>query len=545
MGLYEFEYSECRKSPATYFQDSKSWSRCIRRTGLEACGCCKLHIVRLTLPTRIPLSKTFVFASVFFCVQQIEHTNIFFSLLYYAFLILSVVTFNLAEGFTRLTGAYTFWYSTLIAIVGVTWKAVVGEPANSNLFSPLLDMSLYTTSMVMLLMVTLVNRKMDFRSMGFGGGFSKSELNYTSAGLGCLVVFLVIIYANVMFGQAPGSIVSALVQVNVFGQLGLILATIGAVRDSGGRRSTSTISIVGFTYFAYLGVASFSKQAMIGPMVCWLVGALYSRLKLRFVHVVAMILMVVTAFGFVSPLSASRDLSENLDYPGRIALAANLLVHYSVLHAHVKQLEEQEALGGVNNYYDKPQGSLIERLSMIPPDDELFTYTAQGHYEGLAPVFEYFGNLVPHVFNPNKKMQFSGNYYAHEMGAGLSEEDYSTGISYSPVAEAYHCLGWGGILWLLPVIWLILFSTVDFVVGDMTKYPWGLMVVVWFAHAAPETLLGGMVYFIGYGNFGMLVAIVVVTRIAPIIGALFSGRVPSPPPRRLNSARPVVAQTQG
>jgi len=57
------------------------------------------------------------------------------------------------------------------------------------------------------------------------------------------------------------------------------------------------------------------------------------------------------------------------------------------------------------------------------------------------------------------------------------------------------------------------------------------MVVVWFAHSAPETLLGGIIYFMGMGNFGMFFAIVVVTRIAPIIGALFSGRAISPPSR--------------
>ena len=488
---------------------------------------------------------TFVYASVFFCIQQIERTDLLFSLLYFAFLILSVLAFNLAEGFTRLTGAYIFWYSTLIVIVGVTWKAVVGEPADSNLYSPLLGMSLYTTSMVMLVLVTVVNRRFDVRDMGIGGGFSKGELHYTAAGLGCLVVWYGIIFANELFGQAPGGLVSALVQVNVFGSLGLILATIGAIKDSGGRRSTSLISLVGFAYFEYLGVASFSKQAMLTPIVCWLVGAFYSRLKLRFSHILAMVALAVFAFGAVSPLSASRDLAEGLDYPGRIALAANLLIHYPVLRAHVKDLEENGQAGGVNNYYDKPQGSLIERLSMIPPDDELFTYTAKGHYEGLAPVIEYFGNLLPHTLNPNKTITFSGNYYAHEMGVGLAEDDVSTGISYSPVAEAFHCLGWGGILWLLPAIWLLLFTTVDFVVGDMAKYPWGLMVVVWFAHAAPETLLGGMIYYIGYGNFGMLVAIIVVTRIAPILGSLFLGRTPAPSGRRLQGARSIVAQAQG
>jgi hypothetical protein len=131
------------------------------------------------------------------------------------------------------------------------------------------------------------------------------------------------------------------------------------------------------------------------------------------------------------------------------------------------------------------------------------------------------------------------------MGAGLSEEDYSTGISFSPVGEAFHCEGWGGILWLLPLIWILLFSTVDFVVGDMTKYPWGLMVVVWLAHAAPEQLVAGMIYFIGYGNFGMALAIIVVTRIAPILGSLFLGRTPMPSGRRLAGARPIVAQARG
>ena len=187
--------------------------------------------MRLSLPTRIPLPQVFVFASVFFCVQQIEHTDLYFSMLYFGFLILSVVAFNFAGGFSRVTGAYVFWYSTLIVIVGVTWKAVLGEPADSNLLNPLLDMALYTSSMVMLLLVVLLNRKMDFRAMGIGGGFSKAELNYTAAGLGCIVVWLTIIYSVWIFGNASGGVVSALTQVNVFGSLGIILLTIGAVKD--------------------------------------------------------------------------------------------------------------------------------------------------------------------------------------------------------------------------------------------------------------------------------------------------------------------------
>ena len=490
------------------------------------------------------MSKTFVFASIFFCVQQIEHTGFLFSLLYFAFLILAVVAFNVAGGFTRISGAYIFWYSTLIVIFGVTWKAVVGEAADSNLYTPLLDISLYTASMVMLLLVTLLNKKIDFRSMGVGGGFSTGEFNYTGAGLGCLIVWYAIIYADMLFGQAPGGLVSALNQVNVFGLLGLILGTIGAIKDSGGRRSTNWITIIGFGYFGYLGVASFSKQAMLTPIICWVVGAFYSRLKVRSVHVVAAVVMVVLSFGFVSRLSASRDLAEGLDYPQRLRLVIYLTTHWSVLEAHVKDHEEMSSENGVGEWYDTPQGSLVERLSMIPPDDALVAYSEKGHYEGMAPVEQYFSNVLPHFVRPDKQSTYSGNMYAHEMGYGLSADDTTTGISFSPVAEAYHCEGWGGIFWLLPVIWIMLFSSVDFIVGDMVKYPWGMMVVVWFAHVVPEQLLLGMIYFLAYGNFGMLLAIIGVTRIAPILGALFMGRTVSPPSRRMGRVGPILTRSQ-
>jgi hypothetical protein len=304
------------------------------------------------------------------------------------------------------------------------------------------------------------------------------------------------------------------------------------------------ISTAVYVYFAYLGLISYSKQIMLSPMVCWAVGAFYARLRVRFVHLVAVVVMAVVSFGFISPLSASRDLAEDKDNFGHIELAYYLLTHWDYFQEHVKELEGNGEGEGTAEWYNKPQGSLIERLSMVPPDDELFAYTAKDHYEGMAPIYQYFSNLLPHFLNPNKQVTFGGNFYAHEMGAGLAEDDTSTGISFSPVAEAFHCEGWGGIFWLLPLVWILLFSTVDFVVGDMTKYPWGLMVVVWFAHAAPEQLVAGMIYFIGYGNFGMMIAIVVVTRIAPILGTLFLGKTTAPGTRMLAGARPIAAQVQ-
>jgi hypothetical protein len=446
-------------------------------------------------------------------------------MLYFAFVIMTVLAFNFAEGFTRLTGAYVFWFATLVVIFGVTWKAVVGEPGDSNLEAPLLDMALYTATMLMLLLVTLLNKKLDFRNLGIGGGLSSPNMNYSAAGLGCLLVFYSIMLADLFFGQAPGSIISILVQINVFGSLGIILTTIGALQDSGGRRSTNVVSLVAILLMFFLGVLSFSKQQMLTPPICWLLGAFYMRLRLRMVHYIALLLIGLVSFGFVSPWSAARDFAPpDADYTARFEILIYNLTHWQEFKAHVKQHQEEEEQGGVAGFYTHAQGSLIERLNMIYPDDALFAYSAEGHYEGMAPIDSYIVNLAPHFISPNKRNIYGGNYYAHEVGRGLAADDFTTGISYSPVAEAYHCEGWGGIFWLMPMIWIALFSSVDFIVGDMRKYPWGLMVVVWFAHSAPETLLGGMIYFIGYGNFGMMVAIIVCTRLAPILGALFAGK---------------------
>jgi hypothetical protein len=142
----------------------------------------------------------------------------------------------------------------------------------------------------------------------------------------------------------------------------------------------------------------------------------------------------------------------------------------------------------------------------------------------MTPVIEWFSNVLPRFLWPGKTNEFTGNHFAHEIGGYLSPDDFTTGISFSPVSTAYHCMGWGGILWLMPGIWILLFTSVDFVAGDLRKYPWGLLVVVWFAHQAPESLLQGMIYYISYGNLGMLVAIIISTRIAPIMGSIFTGK---------------------
>jgi hypothetical protein len=130
----------------------------------------------------------------------------------------------------------------------------------------------------------------------------------------------------------------------------------------------------------------------------------------------------------------------------------------------------------------------------------------------------------------------------------LADADDSTGISFSPVAEAYHVGGWPGIFLLLPAIWLSLFVGVDYICGDLRRSPWGLLMVLIFSHAAAESLLGGLIWISVFGNLGILLAIIFTTEFAPVLGALFYGgsrRVQSAAANGLPRPHPARARIEG
>ena len=456
-------------------------------------------------------------------VQQIQHTGIAFSLLFFTFFVLSVVAFNFAEGFNRLIGSYIFFFSTLIAILGVSWKAVIGEPADSNLSSPELDMTAYIGCMCMLLLVTAINKRIDFRPNAFGSEKKIGDLNYTTSGLGCLCFSLGIDGLISIFGQTQGGLLSALRQVDVFSVLAVLLATVGAIKDSDGRKSFNAVNSIAIVLSFIGGLQGFSKQGMMTPPVCWLIAATYMRLKLQPKHIVGLITIAVLNFAVFTPLSASRDLiPSNSTESQRIAIAIDLIVHLPKLRAHAKQVTGDTV--PAHDYFSTPQNGLIDRLNMMGVDDSLITYSDRAEPLGIQPVIDDYHNLIPHFIDHNKPEILNGNHYAHEVGGFLAADDDTTGISFSPVAEAFRLGRWWGIFGILPFVWLVMFLSLDKVCGDLTRTPWGLLAIVYFAHAGPESLVSGLIYYTGFGNEGLLVAILFCTRFAPVIGTLLYGQ---------------------
>ena len=114
-----------------------------------------------------------------------------------------------------------------------------------------------------------------------------------------------------------------------------------------------------------------------------------------------------------------------------------------------------------------------------------------------------------------------GNFYAHEIGM-LADNDTRTGISFSPIGEAFHLGRWTGIFLVAPLLWIVLFTLFDSLCGDVRKHPWGLLAIVLFSHVAPEQGLGGVVYMFWYGAGGIVFAALTASYVMPILGSIFT-----------------------
>jgi hypothetical protein len=198
-----------------------------------------------------------------------------------------------------------------------------------------------------------------------------------------------------------------------------------------------------------------------------------------------------------------------------------LLSQLGYVHDQYSENSKEALEGRVLGYFNTPQG-FFERLEMISIDDALDNHTQQFGTLGFYPVIQSFENVVPHFIWPDKPSLASGNNFAHEVGL-LSEEDTSTGVSFSSTAAAFHLGGWYGIFLLAPAIWLLLFTIFDSLCGDIRKTPWGLLVMVLFAHAAPEGDINSMIYLCFFGGFAIVFAAFTGAYVMPVIGTFFIG----------------------
>jgi hypothetical protein len=503
--------------------------------------------VRLPFPDRIPIVPVFFFALTLCAVQLFQGTNSTFSLFCFFYVLVAAVAFNVAGGFTRTSGAFIFFNTVLGVIVGLCMKAYLNEPADSNLLAPLTTIKVYFVGLCMMLVAVYLSKKVTLRRSILGKMIADSKLQ--TATVGCLIAGILIYVAGYIFPGGNGSVLSALNQINRFFPLAAVLGVINTIRRSGGTRSINLPVILAMVFMFAFGALSFSKEGMFTPFACWILAAASQRYKLTRQQIVILIFGTIFVFRYLVPYAqygrTYREENGGINVSTSISLLLNLgYVREQYLETSANAYEER-----VLGYYNTPQG-FFDRLQMISIDDALINETQQVGTYGFFPIIWSFENVVPHFIWKDKPQIGIGNIWAHEVGL-LAEADDSTGISFSSTSSAFHLIGWPGIIFLAPAIWFFLFVIFDSLCGDIRKSPWGLLVLVLFAHAAPEADITVLIYMYFYTSFGIVFAAIIGAYVMPVVGTLFIGpegimiRKGAPIRSIPNRLRPLASQSEG
>jgi hypothetical protein len=466
-------------------------------------------------------------------VQLIQGTDPFFSLCFFLFVIMATITFNLAGGLTRPSGGYVFFYALLAVIVGVFWKAVLGEPADSNLSQPLLTIEAVLGGMVAMCFAVLVTRILRKKTAILPMLSNEKLLQAT---IGSLITGLLLTLVLTVVPFEGGSLLSSLSQLNGFLAMAMILGVIYEIRKSGGTRSINlSVMISGCTIF-FLGLVNFSKEGMFTPLLCWAVAAASQRYRLSVYKIMIFLGFTLFTGYYLVPFSqygrnfrvfASTETDSGVVLSPMNAFLKNMETSFFYLTQleHVRELNDQAAapirIDGMPGYYDTPQG-IFDRIQMIAVDDAIINVTEERGAFGPLTIIIAFDNWIPHALWPGKPSIKSGNVYAHEIGM-IGPEDMSTGISFSPIGEGFHIARWTGIFLILPALWIALFVLFDSLCGDVRASPWGLLVFVIFGRLAPEGGLTGIIYMLWFSAINVVFAVMAAVYVMPLLGYIATG----------------------
>ena len=329
----------------------------------------------------------------------------------------------------------------------------------------------------------------------------------------------------------PGTVLSALSQVNQFLPLGIILGVTYQIKVSGGRRFLGTAVIIATVFSCIVfGILNTSKQGLFQPLACLIIAAAALQYRFSVGQVVTLAIGIFFAFYYLVPyIQVGKPIVQGATFVETVENSYALLTDLDAVRE--KTATETQSIIETDDYtihyYDSAQG-IFDRLQMISIDDALIDITEQGKVFGLYPLLYDVYNLVPHFIWPNKPLIALGNIYSHEIGyahySTSGEDDTTTGISFSPTADAFHMAKWTGLLLIAPALWLTCFFVMDFVCGDTRKSPWGLLMVAMCSHIAPEGMMSGPFYLSTIGPLTVIFVSFLALYVLPLIGNLLIRR---------------------
>jgi hypothetical protein len=434
----------------------------------------------------------FGFSVLLFIAQVLEHTDLTFAFLLFCFINISAAAYNAARGLIYPSGAYIFFNALLTCIVGLTYKVFLNEPGESNLLAPNKTMLAYCVLMIVAGFCAALSHRLRPKRVLLPL-IDYSTMRYAAIGCG-LVGAMVQVYSIRGLAQ-EGSFSTALHQLNYLPSMGIVFATIYEIHKSAGKRSTNWIVYFAGSVIFFYGFISFSKEGLFAPFITWFLTAFLYGFKFRRKQILILLGFVAVAQFIFVPFAQygrrSRATGANQEL-STAEIAIGYLTHpLETRRLYLDQLEEVD-ISGAPHLYKNVQG-FADRLNMISYDDALIAYTDRGAVYGLTPTYNAYLNAIPHFIWKDKPDIAYGNTYAHEIGV-LAEDDYSTGISFSPVGDAYHEATWFGLLFVWPVVIFLYFFITDSLTGNLRQSPYAMLPISLAAHFAPEGSMTSAIY---------------------------------------------------
>jgi hypothetical protein len=474
--------------------------------------------MRIPFPERIDLSHALIFATALCTVQIFEGTNPFFSGCVFCFLLIACVGFNIAGGIAYPSGAFILFNAFFTVTLPMVTKAILREPADSNMRAPMRTIEVYLIGMVAMLAAIIFSRRFRARKSFIAGIMPKNSLH--AAYVGCAVLSVLAgFYLTFFPNVSNGSFSSFLVQADRFPILTFILGTIYTIQRTNGRRSVSAPLLFMMVLLSLNGLLTFSKELFLSPFFAWAITAALLRYRLHWINIVLFSVGLYFVITFMVPYA---QYGRNYVNSGlsQMQLSAYLLTHMDEVR---EGYAETTTIIGNVHYYNEHLG-LLDRLDIISGDDALIDVAEREGPMGFWPLVDGFENIIPHVIFPNKPMILIGNVYGHQIGM-LSDDDNSTGISFSPSADAYREGKLIGITVAEPLVLMLIFIVLDSVIGDVRSNPVGLLTTILVSRAASEGSLCGVPVLIGQSLFTNVLAAYICAYALPLLGSIFSKRV--------------------
>ncbi len=491
--------------------------------------------MRIPIPERFSAKFVVVFISLFVLGQQIVGTDALFSLLTAIYLALFFIGCNVGGGILYTSGAFIFFNGMLTAIVGLAYKTILLQPGEKYLLSPNTTMLAYCCGMFsMVIAVSVSNRLRPKR--GLLADVAAGD-RMKQAAIGCFLVGAVL--SLVTANSGPGTLGSALREINRFPLMAILFAITWQMQRTNGKSSTNWVFWAAEAWLFALGAISFSKEGMFTGPVIWVIATVALGYNFSKKQIVGGVLATFVMLYYLIPYSQYVRNFRVESRAGNLEIGLKYLVNLNETRRLYDETLGDHDITNEPHLFGAPQG-FLDRINMLAFDDALINYTDQGNVFGVQPTFDAYSNIVPHFIWKDKPVFAYGNLFGRQIGV-IDENNTGTGISFSPAGDAYHEAQWFGVLIVWPLVAFLFFYVSDSLAGNARDSPWALLSISIAPHAAPEGMLGGIIFLTTYGIAGLLLVAWFVRYVLPLTNGLFGGERSIPlQPRALADLKPRI-----